>query len=72
MTKAKKILSALLASMAVSATAFAAPLTPEAQIDFVLDLPVTHGDELEMRLREDGDFAVTDLDGKVLPLRSGT
>ena len=63
MTKAKKILSALLASMAVSATAFAAPLTPEAQIDFVLDLPVTHGDELEMRLREDGDFAVTDLDG---------
>ncbi|MBR5163897.1 MAG: hypothetical protein IKW79_07720, partial [Schwartzia sp.] len=27
------------------------------------NLPVAHGDELEMRLRENGDFAVTDLDG---------
>ncbi|MBR1885851.1 MAG: hypothetical protein IJ812_05545 [Schwartzia sp.] len=37
--------------------------TPEEQIDAILNLPVTQGDDLEMRLREPGDFAVTDLDG---------
>ena len=37
--------------------------TPEEQIDFILNMPVTHGDDFEMRLRENGEFAVTDLDG---------
>lgn len=37
--------------------------TPEEQIDAILELPVTQGDDLELRLRESGHFAVTDLDG---------
>ena len=37
--------------------------TPEEQIDVILNQPITVGDDLEMRLRESGDFAITDLDG---------
>ncbi len=55
-------------ALALAASVFggaveAATLLPEEQIDLILNMPVTYGDDLEMRMREDGDFAVTDLDG---------
>lgn len=58
---AKKIGMALALAAAVFVGA-AEAATPEEQIDVILDQPVTHGDELEMRMREPGNFAVTDLD----------
>ncbi len=63
MMKCKKILAAALGVAAVCFGGGAEAAKPEAQIDSILNLPVTYGDELEMRLRESGDFAVTDLDG---------
>ena len=61
----KKILAAALAFVGgvFGSAAEAATLLPEEQIDVILNLPVTYGDDLEMRMREDGIFAVTDLDG---------
>ena len=60
-TTIRKFACALAASALFFGAAEAA--TPEEQIDAILAMPVTHGDDLEMRLRESGDFAVTDLDG---------
>ncbi len=64
MMKCKKVLAGALAVAAClfGGAAEAATATPEEQIDFILNLPVTHGDDLEMRMRENGNFAVTDLD----------
>ncbi len=62
--KMKKSLCLALAFAAACFGSMAeAAATPEAQIDTILDLPLTNGDDLEMRLREPGDFAITDLDG---------
>ena len=61
--KRKKVLAAALALAAACFGGGAEAATPEEQIDVILNLPITHGDDLEMRMREDGDFAVTDLDG---------
>ena len=63
MMKCKKVLAG---ALAVAACLFGGAMeaaTPEEQIDFILSQPVTHGDDLEMRMRENGNFAVTDLDG---------
>ncbi len=59
----KKVLAAALAFAGCVFGGAAEAATPEEQIDVMLHLPVTHGDDLEMRLRENGTFAVTDLDG---------
>lgn len=59
----KKVLVGALAAAACWLGGAAEAATPEEQIDFVLNLPVTHGDDLETRMRENGNFAVTDLDG---------
>ena len=61
--KRTKVLAAALAFAAACFGGAAEAATPEEQIDAVLAMPVTHGDDLEMRMRENGDFAVTDLDG---------
>ena len=62
----RKTIRGLACALAASALFFggaAEAATPEEQIDFILNMPVTYGDDLEMRMRENGDFAVTDLDG---------
>ena len=61
--RCKKVLAGALAIAACFFGGAAYAAAPEEQIDVILNLPVTHGDELEMRLSENGDFAVTDLDG---------
>ena len=68
MTKAKKIISALLVSLTVSATAFAAELVPSEQIQ-VLAQMVNHGQEGGWFVTPEKDehfdrwfYAVTDLD----------
>lgn len=58
----KKALGIALAAAACFFSGGAEAASPEEQIDVILNLPTTHGDDLEMRLREDGSFAVTDLD----------
>ena len=58
----KKALGIALAAAACFFSGGAEAASPEEQIDVILNLPTTHGDDLEMRLRESGDFAVTDLD----------
>ena len=57
------VLAAALALAAACLSGAEAAALPEEQIDCVLNLPVTNGDDLEMRMRENSDFAVTDLDG---------
>lgn len=61
--KRTRVLAAALAFAAACFGGAAEAATPEEQIDAILAMPVTHGDDLEMRMRENGDFAVTDLDG---------
>jgi hypothetical protein len=62
MMKCGKVLAgALVAAVCFFGGAEAA--MPEEQIDVILNQPITHGDDLEMRMRENGEFAVTDLDG---------
>lgn len=61
--KPTKVLAAALAFAAAYFGGAAEAATPEEQIDAILAMPVTHGDDLEMRMRENGEFAVTDLDG---------
>ena len=61
--RGKKALGLALTLTACLVGEAAEAATPEEQIDFILNMPITHGDSLEMRLREAGDFAVTDLDG---------
>ena len=68
MTKAKKIISALLASLAISATAYAAEFAPSGQIQ-VLARMVNHGQDGGWFVRPEQDpnfdrwfYAVTDLD----------
>lgn len=63
MMKRKKALGIALTVAACLFGGVTEAAAPEEQIDFILNMPVTHGDALEMRLRENGDFAVTDLDG---------
>lgn len=63
MMKCGKVLAGALAAAACFFGGAAEGATPEEQIDFILDQPITHGDNLEMRMRENSDFAVTDLDG---------
>lgn len=60
--KCGKVLAGALAA-AVCFFGGAEAAMPEEQIDVILNQPITHGDDLEMRMREDGEFAVTDLDG---------
>lgn len=61
--KRTRVLAAALAFAAACFGGAAEAATPEEQIDAILAMPVTHGDDLEMRMRENGEFAVTDLDG---------
>ena len=68
MTKAKKIISALFASLAISATACAAEFAPSGQIQ-VLARMVNHGQDGGWFVRPENDvnwnrwfYAVTDLD----------
>ena len=62
MMKCGKVLTgALVAAVCFFGGAEAA--MPEEQIDVILNQLITHGDDLEMRMRENGEFAVTDLDG---------
>ena len=62
MMKCGKVLAgALVAAVCFFGGAEAA--MPEEQIDVILNQPITHGDDLEMRMRENGECAVTDLDG---------
>lgn len=63
MMKCRKVLAGALAVAACFFGGTADAALPEEQIDFILNLPVAHGDDLEMRMRENGNFAVTDLDG---------
>ena len=63
MMKCRKVLAGALAVAACFFGGVADAALPEEQIDFILNLPVAHGDDLEMRMRENGNFAVTDLDG---------
>ena len=60
--KCRKILAGAFAVAACFFGGAAEAATPEEQIDFILNLPLTQGDDLEMRMRENGDFAITDLD----------
>ncbi|MBP5200501.1 MAG: hypothetical protein J6Z82_07615 [Schwartzia sp.] len=62
MMNRKKALGIALTAAAFLFGGGAEAATPEEQIDFILNIPVTHGNDFEMRLRENGDFAVTDLD----------
>ena len=62
MMKCGKVLAGALAAAACFLGRAEAAM-PEEQIDVILNQPITHGDDLEMRMRENGDFAVTDLDG---------
>jgi len=50
----KKALGIALAAAACFFSGGAEAASPEEQIDVILNLPTTHGDDLEMRLREDG------------------
>lgn len=61
--KCRKVLAGVLTAAACLFGGASDAATPEEQIDFILNQPVTHGDDLEMRMRENGNFAVTDLDG---------